>query len=318
MKWSLEDTIQDICSLFYAPTYARLQDIEASLKSKGIDITDDFIVTEKRRAVLEGIKTQFTRVDNPTAILAGQYGSGKTAILHRLCRDLSQEQLCYGSLKVDPIEIRLNVEDTLSKFLQKLFNDLAELRGESWLVEVYQKAQRFIGLPPLAESSLNGITIALLGMDITVMSEVMHFLERLLIEYRRSTGNQRVIALIIDELENITRTAALATAEERNKLSALLRILLDNSVREYIESEKARREPFVLVIFSIPERRDLLEGHWLPPDTAERCQPVEWDVNLSPDAAEFLMKKMLRLYLSHVIEVSANNTDDARLSDWLK
>jgi len=292
--------------------------MEASLRSKGIDITDDFIITKNRQAVLDGIRTQFSRVENPTAILEGQYGSGKTAVLHRLCRELSQEQLCYGSVKVDPIEIRLNIEDTLNKFLHKFLNDLAERRGENWVVEVYQKAQRFIGLPPLTESSLNGITIALVGMDITIMSEVMHFLETLLTEYRKSTDNQRIIALIIDELENITRTAELATAGERNKLSVLLRILLDASVREYIESEKARREPKVLVIFSIPERRDLQLGRWLPPDTAERCQAVERDVNLSPDAAEFLMKKMLRLYLSHVIEVSTRNTDDVRLLDWLK
>lgn len=317
MKWSLEEARQDICSLLGAQTYAVLRGVENSLRSKDIIISDDFIVTDNRRQVLERIKKQFTQVEGPTVIMTGYFGSGKTAILMQLEQDLSQGQLCYGTLKVDPIAIRLNEEDTLSKFLQKLFNELAKLKGEGWPVEVYGKTRNFIGLPVLEETSLHALTTTLVGMHITVMSEVMQFIEELFKEYKRSTSNQRVIGLIIDELENITRTAELDKTEEENKLSALLRILLDKSVREYIKQDSISQDPYALVIFSIPERRDLLLGEWLEQDTADRCKNVEQNVNLTPETAEFLMKKMLRLYLMNVVAVAARNTDDQRISDWL-
>jgi len=213
MKWSLEEARQDICSLLGAQTYAVLRGVENSLRSKDIIISDDFIVTDNRRQVLERIKKQFTQVEGPTVIMTGYFGSGKTAILMQLEQDLSQGQLCYGALKVDPIAIRLNEEDTLSKFLQKLFNELAKLKGEGWPVEVYEKTRNFIGLPVLEETSLHALTTVLIGMHITVMSEIMQFIEELFKEYKRSTSNQRVIGLIIDELENITRTAELAKTE---------------------------------------------------------------------------------------------------------
>ena len=144
MKWSLEEACQDICSLLGAQTYADLRDVENSLRSKDIIISDDFIVTDNRRQVLERIKKQFTQVKGPTVIMTGYFGSGKTAILMQLERELSQGQLCYGALKVDPITIRLNEEDTLNKFLQKLFNELAKLKGEGWPIEVYEKTRNLL------------------------------------------------------------------------------------------------------------------------------------------------------------------------------
>ena len=69
MKWSLEEVCQDICSLLGAQTYAVLRDVENSLRSKDIIISDDFIVTDNRRQVLERIKKQFTQVEGPTVIM---------------------------------------------------------------------------------------------------------------------------------------------------------------------------------------------------------------------------------------------------------
>jgi hypothetical protein len=316
VEWTLKRAIESIGSLLEAQTYAELQKDEETLKEKGVTISDDFIMTDNRQSILEGIRRQFQQLEAPTVILTGWFGSGKTALLHRLLQDLKTEHLCYGELRVDPIEIRLNEQNTLSLFLKRVLESIAGLESESWVVSIYEKEHPIIGLPPLKEASLQGILITLVGTHITMMAEVVQFLEEIFKEYKRAKGNQRVVALVIDELENITEAALQVAEEEKSKLYRLLRILFDNSVREYIDNRATCRSPFVLILFSITTRKELEEGKWLRQDSLDRWKRVERDVNLSRDTAEFLMKSMLRLYFSHVVGTAAKSTQDPRLQDW--
>ena len=317
MASTLENTIKDICELVQAPTYSDLQRLENSMKSKGIIIEDDFIMTEDRKNVLEKMKHQFSHVETPTAIISGWFGSGRTAILHRISNALLEEELLYGSLNVDPIEFRLVEQNTLHKFLTTLLNEVSRLTSEDWLTDFYKKIYKSLDLAALQNDSLSGICNALVETHVSIMTHVAEFLEELFKEYKRFKNNQRIISLIIDELENITRLAELSLDEDLNKLSNLIRILLRNSVEHYIDKESIRQNPFVLVIFSIPERIDLERGGWLPQDTAERCTRVEHNVNLNPETAIFLMKQLLNMYFKTYLEVATKDTDDNRLNNWL-
>jgi len=323
MPWSFDEARQCVLDLLGTTTYAKLQEQKKTFESKGITIPNDFILTENRQKVLIQIKEQFSTIKAPTAIMTGYFGSGKTAILTQLIRDLSDGQLCYGSLKVDPIEISLNEWETLSKFLGKLFFEISNLIDEDWILEVYKREHSGIPLPDLVDTSVKGLTTTLVGMHITQIHEVHQFLEEIFKAYKKAMNNERIIGLICDELENVTRTAELGVSDgqgkvdDKSKLSELLRSLLDFSVRENITKDSLRRDPYVIVIFSIPERTELQKGGWLFPDTDQRCESVEQNINLTPEAVEYLMKKILRLYLIHVIEVAASDTTDPWLKKWL-
>jgi len=317
---NLEKTVEILSRLLIASTYAELRQAEESLHDLGIVFPDDFIETTNRRQILDNIRRQFSELTAPTIILTGWFGSGKTALLHRIIGELQGGSLGYGTMRVEPIEIRLNVANTFTRFLAQLLRAVANLRGVDWIVNIYRKFQAIIGLPGLSGDTLEDVLKALVSVPIAQMAEVMDFLEQVFQEYRRAASEQQVLALVIDELENITEIAQAEQAEENNKLCQLLRILFDNAVREYIDSQAACRSPHVLVIFSITTREELEKGGWLKlrQDTLDRIQKVEQDVNLHRETAEYLMQRMLRLYLTTVVKPLAERTADPRLQNWWK
>jgi len=314
---SLEKAIELICSLLIPQTYTDLQRAEEELKEQGIDIKDDFVLTEERKRVLANIETQFTSMIAPTAILTGWFGSGKTALLNRIMKDLSGGRLLYGGRQLDTVFIQLNVQNTLSLFLARIFDSIADLKGADWVVEQFRKTRAFIDLPDVTPTDTRGLVEALVQMPPIRMAEVAQFLDELFEQYKRSTKGTRILALIIDELENLTRKSQL---EGEDKLVELLRILIDNAVREYKDHLTVTRDPKVIVLFSITSRRELAGGEagtgWFPQDTLERMKAVEQNVNLSPQAAEYLMKRILRIYFTSVVDGLLQKSTDGRLRRW--
>lgn len=316
MSWKLEECVKTINDLLRCQTYNELHARLQVLHEQGISMGDDFVQTDDRRRELESIKKQFQNAEGPSVILTGWYGAGKTAVLRRIVRALSSGELMYGAFQVDPIEIQLNEQNTLSLFLSLVLAYLESKKGTGWLVEVYKNKQHLLDLPELQGGTTDSIRIALQKLPIARMESIVEFLEEVFKEYKRQSGEKRVICLVLDELENISQAAQLPEADTYNKLRRLLQIFLDNSVREYIDKSSSRRSPFLLVIFSVLEVAELEKGMGLRQDTVDRCASIHRDINLSPSTAEFLMKCMLRIYFTGILEAACKDTTDGRLLTW--
>lgn len=316
MGWTLETTVKALNTLLSAATYNELQSYEEALGEKGVSLGNDYVETVDRKKALQSIKEQFTHAQGPSVVLSGWYGSGKTTVMRRIIHDFACGELTYGSLQVDPIEIRLNEHNTMSLFLTSLLDSIQSLTSENWLVDTYLKTEAYMDLPKLDKRSAQGIIIALQQLPSAQAESVVQFLKELFREYKRYSGAKRVLCLVIDELENIVMAAQQPEAMDHNKLIRLLQIFLDNAAREYIDNEANRRSPYVLVIFSILRLAELEMSKWLRQDTADRCQRIHRDINLTPVTAVFLMKSMLRIYLTGLLETACANTPDGRLLDW--
>lgn len=318
MGWTLETTVKALNTLLSAATYSELQSYEEVLSEEGVSLGNDYVETVDRRKALLSIKEQFVHAQGPSVVLSGWYGSGKTTVMRRIIRDFASGELTYGSLQVDPIEIRLNEHNTMSLFLASLLDSVRALTSEDWLVDTYLKTQALMDLPNLTEQSAQGLIIALQRLPIAQAESVVQFLKELFREYKRYAHGKRVLCLVIDELENIVMAAQQPEAMDHNKLIRLLQIFLDNAAREYIDNEANRRSPYVLVIFSILRLAELEMSKWLRQDTADRCQSIHRDINLTPSTATFLMKSMLRIYLTGILDAACADTADGRLLDWKK
>lgn len=312
---SLEKAVEWIGSLLIPQTYTDLQRVEEELCEQGIDIVDDFVMTKRRRTVLGNVENQFASVVAPTMILTGWYGSGKTALLSRIVKDMNDGKLLYGKRQLDTILIQLNVQNTLSLFLHQILASLEELKGTEWVLGQYRRSRSLIGLPDVSPTDVRHLVETLVQMPPAQMPEVAQFLDELFEQYKRSTEGKCVLALVIDELENLTDRAKL---EGIAQLVELLKILIDNAVREYIDQLSVTRDPRVIIIFSIISRRALAETKWFPQDTLERMRRVEQDANLSPQTAEYLMKEILRIYFTSVVNSLCQKSADARLREWSK
>jgi len=316
MGWTLEKAVEALNNLLSASTYNELQAYEQVLSEQGVSIGDDYVETIDRQNVLLSIKKQFQDAQGPSVVLSGWYGSGKTTLMRRIIKDFVSGELTYGVLQVDPIEIRLNEQNTMSLFLALLLNSILSLTSEDWLVDTYRKKQQLLDLPELDEHSADAIRIALQRLPISRVESVVEFLEEVFREYKRYSHGKRVVCLLIDELENITIAAQQPEAVDYNKLIRLLQIFLDNAAREYIDNPANRRSPFVLVIFSVLQLSELEASKWLRQDTADRCASIHRDINLTPATAEFLMKSMLRIYLTGILEAACTDTTDGRIHTW--
>lgn len=316
MGWTLETAVEALNKLLSASTYNELQLYEQVLSDQGVSIGDDYVETVGRQKVLLLIKQQFQATQGPSVVLSGWYGSGKTTVMRRIIKDFVSGELTYGAIQVDPIEIRLNEQNTMNLFLASLFNSILLLTGEDWLVETYRKKQQLLDVPELDGQSADAIRISLQRLPISRVESVVEFLEEVFREYKRYSNGKRVVCLVIDELENITMAAQQPEATDYNKLVRLLQIFLDNAAREYIDNPANRHSPFVLVIFSVLQLSELEASRWLRQDTADRCASIHRDINLTPATAEFLMKSMLRIYLTGVMEAACNDTTDGRLHTW--
>ena len=310
---SLEKAVELIGSLLTTQTYTHLQKAEEELREQGIDIGDDFIMTDERKKVLANVEDQFMNMYAPTVILTGWFGSGKTALLSRIMKELDDGKLRYGGRRLDTILIQLNVHNTLSLFLNRVFAEIAYLKSTEWVLERYRKARIFIDLPDVIPTDIKKLVETLVQMPAIRMAEVAQFLDELFEQYKRAAEGKRVLALVIDELENLTRKSKL---EGTDKLVELLKILIDNAVREYMDHLAVTRDPRAIVIFSITSRGALAEARWFPQDTLERMAPVEQDVNLSLQTAEYLMKRILRIYFTNVVPALLKESTDGRLQNW--
>jgi|GEM_PF-4594584 len=310
---SLDKAAELIGSLLIPQTYTDLQRAEEVLQEQGICISDDFVWTDERKQVLSAVEKQFRDMIAPTVILTGWFGSGKTALLSRIVRDFDDERLRYGGRKLDTILIQLNVQNTLSLFLDRILASVADLKDTGWVLERYRKARAFIDLPDVIPTDIRNLVETLMQMPAIRMAEVAQFLDEIFEQYKRSTDGKRILALVIDELENLTRKSKL---EGTDKLVELLKILIDNAVREYMDRLAVVRNPRAIVIFSITSRRDLAGAQWFPQDTLERMAAVEQDVNLSLQTAEFLMKRILRIYFTSIVPALLKESTDARLQNW--
>ena len=316
MGWTLERAVEALNNLLSASTYNELQAYEQVLGEQGVSIGDDYVETIDRQKVLLSIKQQFQEAQGPSVVLSGWYGSGKTTVMRRIIKDFLSGELTYGALQVDPIEIRLNEQNTMSLFLASLLNSMLSLTGEDWIMETYRKKQQLLDLPELDGHSADAVRISLQRLPISRVESVVEFLEEVFREYKRYSNGKRVVCLAIDELENITMAAQQPEATDYNKLVRLLQIFLDNAAREYIDNPANRRAPFVLVIFSVLQLSELEASKWLRQDTADRCASIHRDINLTPETAEFLMKSMLRIYLTGILDAACSDTTDGRLHTW--
>jgi len=310
---SLERAVELIGSLLIPQTYTELQTAEEVLKEQGIHIKDDFVMTDERKQVLTNVRNQFTNMVAPTVILTGWFGSGKTALLSQIIRDLAEGKLLYGGRDIDTICLELNVQNTLSLFLTQIFDSIASLTSSDWVVNQYQKAWEFVDLPQVTPGDTRDLVKTLVQMQTIQMAQVVHFLDELFDNYKRSTKGKRLLALIIDELENLTRKA---TLEGEDKFVELLRLLIDRAVRQYKDHLAVIRDPRVIVVFSITSRRELAATGWFYQDTLDRMTAVEQDVNLSLQTAEYLMKRMLHMYFATVVDAVSRESVDGRLHDW--
>lgn len=316
MNWKLEECVKTINDLLWCQTYNELSARLQVLSDQGISMGDDFVQTDDRKRELESIKKQFQNSEGPSVILTGWYGAGKSAVLRRIVKALSSGELTYGAFQVDPVEIELNVQNTLNLFLSRVLEYLESKAGREWSVQVYKNKQHLLDLPELNGEAMDSIRVALQKLPIARMESVVEFLEEMFKDYKRQSDNKRVICLVFDELENISLAAQVPEASDYNKLVRLLQIFLDKSVREYIDKPINRRSPFLLVIFSVLEVAELERGQWLRQDTADRCASVHRDINLSASTAEFLMKSMLRIYFTGVLGAACKDTTDGRLLAW--
>ncbi|MFQ5884212.1 MAG: hypothetical protein ACE5IO_03835, partial [Thermoplasmata archaeon] len=310
---SLETAIDLVGSLLIPGSYTDLQRAENVLRERGIEIEDDFIFTDQRMQVLDNIETQFTNMVAPTVILTGWFGSGKTAFLSRMVKRLRDGRLLYGGRSLDPIEIQLNEQYTLSLFLEQILGSIAELKTAEWVLKQYERAKAFVDLPDVTPGSIRGLVEVLVQMPPIRMGAVAQFLGETFESYKRSVNGERVLVLVIDEMEYLTRRTKL---EGTDKLEELLRILINTAVREAKEELAATRDPKVVVIFSIMSRHELAATNWFHQDTLERMRSVELNLDLSADTAKFLMKEMLRIYFTSVVEGLLEESADGRLAKW--
>ena len=317
MNWSLEQCVKVINDLLWCQTHNELRARLHILNEQGISVGDDFVQTEDRRRELESIRNQLRNSEGPSVILTGWYGAGKSTVLRRIVHELGTGGLTYGALQVDPIEIQLNEQNTFSLFLSLVLENLGSKTGQEWLIEVYKNKRQPLGLPELQGDTVDSMKIALQELPIARMESVVEFLEEMFKEYKRRSGDKRVICLVFDELENISQVAdKLPGVDVHNKLRRLLQIFLDNAVREYIDKPTSKRSPFLLIVFSVLEVAQLEKGMGLPQDTVDRCKSIHRDINLSPLTAEFLMKCMLRIYFTGILGVACKTTNDGRLLTW--
>jgi hypothetical protein len=316
MEWTFQGVREILSDLLSMPTFAQLRTLEEELAKDGIVVPNDFVETATRRDVLKGIHVQFAESRGPSVLLSGWYGSGKSTVLGRICEEFRSGQLRYGQFIVDPLEIRLNEHNTFHRFLESLLESVARLEGGSSLAsEVYRSEQRVMDLPAPAVDTTRGIVEALQSMPEARVESVVDYLEALFKSYKRISNNRRLLCLVFDELENITEAAQLPGAKD-NKLHRLLRLFLDNAVREYIDHPESLGNPVVATIFSVNERYALEQVGWLRQDTADRCKSVEYDIDLTPNSAELLMKGMYRIYVEQVVTAASAQSNDARLLDW--
>lgn len=289
---------------------------EEELKREGITIPDDFIETDQRRSILEGMRLQFSDARGPSILLTGHYGCGKTFLLARIIRDMTEGSLKYGPLALDPISVALNTCNTLSLFLKDLLTGIATLQGNETVVGTYARVKAIADLPDLPQDSVEGVRQALVSLHIANMASVLEYLEELFRAYKRNSNNQRILTLVLDELEMIAERVRDQQDEEVNKLDRLLKLVVDRAVRDLIDSELIVRDPHVSVFMAIISRAEALESGLMRQDRQERAGAIEFNADLSPETAKYLMKKILRLYLEAVLSVVTTRSEDERLTRW--
>jgi hypothetical protein len=167
-------------------------------------------------------------------------------------------------------------------------------------------------LPDAKPNDIRGLVEVLVGQDTAAMDKVKKFLFDVFVSYKLRAGGKRIAGVVIDELENITQPER----ETEPKLAKLLQGLFESAVRELVDRAESLSDPDVLVIFDIISKKELEKGGWLRADVLERSDAWTFDINLTRNSANELMRRLLRLYLDAVVGKLGADSSDDRAKEW--
>lgn len=335
---SLEQARNDIVRILDSQTIKKVRsECEALASEKDLPTFEEFlqtdshfIVTNKRARILNGVHDGLAAKDSPGVILHGAYGSGKTVIMEsiaQLCQKSHSydgydfDQLTYGDIPIDCLQISLEQNDTPTAFLQAIFESLADsadtvTRDE--FIEHFNKNKIDLTIEDL-DTELQGehrqdlidrfndpaslediarVTKSLTAGD--AHAPIAWFASH----YRDQEGQYP--AIYIDEFEQLFRQGV--AVGEPTRLKAIVQRMIRKAVSGF---EDMANPPYVLFANTLSLDK-LREEFNAERDLTKRINDsVSYNIDLSQEETKELFTKLYRLYL---VPLLADRSDE--VADW--
>lgn len=337
MTTNIESPRDDIASILTRPTIRRVNRACQNLCEQKdlpqfqrfVEEESEFILTDRRESILEGISHRLRDEESPGVILYGSYGSGKTVLMNtvaELCQSSRTidgnrfEQLRYGETPIDCFTISLQDHDSPFKFLKQIYDSLltAEELNQTNLKSRFEAnkdeltLEAFESLPEQMRKNLketfddpdttDDIAKAVKSLSASNAHDTISWFAQ---TYYDATGAYP--AFYIDEFEQTFR--GLDPDEER-RLKNIVKKMMRASVDTH---ETLAQPPYILFVNSVG-LTELDETIQAEEDLVSRLQDEEsisYSINLSDVETKNLFRRLYHIYAEPLV---SDYSDD--VSEW--
>lgn len=278
----------------------------------------DFILTQRRKEILEQVHDRLEAQESPGVILHGSYGSGKTVLMEcvaDLCQgdqeigDVTFPQFRYGETGIDCFKISLQEHDSPKKFLLRLYTTIlsSEEITEDDLIARFNHEKSSLSLdgydslPSNVASELKGyfddpqslddVATACKSLSAPSAHETITWFSE---EYYSAEGCYP--AFYVDEFEQVFRHL---DPTEEHSLKRLIKKMMRSAVTSHEEMDTP---PYILFINSVG-LNELDETIQAAEDLVSRLeQSISYNIDLSKIETKQLFAELYHIYTAPLLE----------------
>ena len=291
-----------------------------------VENQSNFILTDRRKDILEQIQDRLAAEESPAVILHGSYGSGKTVLMETisdLCHanqeigDVTFPQFTYGDTEIDCFKISLQEHDSPQKFLLRLYKAVlsSDDLSEDDLIDRFNREKSALsldGLESLPDSmkselkgyfndpqSLEEIATACKSLSAPSAHETITWFAS---EYYAAEGQYP--GFYVDEFEQVFRHL---DPTEEHTLKRLIKKMMRSSVTSH---EELDTPPYILFLNSVG-LNELDETIQAAEDLVSRLeQSIAYNIDLSKEETKHLFSELYHLYASPLLEDHSETVPD--------